>query len=459
MNTTTSELRRLAVLGDGARLDLSAPVTHTVAEALEVAGLVITSGRDVLLDRSGQEIAASTSLVDLDDGMLLTIVDLSATSSEQSTRRDHSQVKRADFRSTWWLLAASSLLLAAGALAALAAGGPLLDDATRGWVSLGLALGAIATASAWIARAPSHGAGAASLVSTLSLAFAAGALAVPDAVASVQLAVTVGMLSAATLGAAMSVAARERTLRGVATMLSVMMAVYGSIWGATLLLEWPSASAAAITLGLAAPGMRFLPTTLLPLPDGYSINYKHFMSSRWTVRGAVPGEPGAVTMAAIAPAVAVAAARLRTGIVTLAVSAPIVAPWVIPGMQSEVLMVRVGSIGLIVTTVAALALMPRHGTDPTAAWASRLAAAAVVVEVAFAGVSHSSDALVTVLAVSLLVAGVLAAAMIVPVAKGSRSLAWSRVGDVFESLSVALALPFALLAADVVELVRGMMSG
>jgi hypothetical protein len=49
--------------------------------------------------------------------------------------------------------------------------------------------------------------------------------------------------------------------------------------------------------------------------------------------------------------------------------------------------------------------------------------------------------------------------LIVPLSKSTRSLAWSRVGDTLESLSVTLALPFALLAANVIELVREMMSG
>jgi hypothetical protein len=291
------------------------------------------------------------------------------------------------------------------------------------------------------------------------LAFAAGALAVPDATASVHLAVTVGLLSAALLGSAMAVTARERVPRAIATTLSMLMLIYAAVWGGTLLLEWGAASAAAITLGMVAPGIRFLPTTLLPLPDGHLLSYRHFMSSRWTVRGAVPGDPGAVTMAAIGPTVAIAAARLRTGTIALCVTAPLVAPLVINGMRGESTLVLVGGIGVLVATVAALALMPRHGTDASSAWVSRAAAALLVIEATIAGAGQASDTMVTVIAMALLVGGVLASALIVPMSRGIKSLAWSRLGDRVESLSVALALPFALLAANTIELVREMMSG
>lgn len=465
MSTTISEQRRIAIIGDGLRLDVSASLSHTLAQALSVTGITIEPGRDVLLDRSGREIAPATPVGDLEDGMLVTVVDLTKRllSASDAPARHHSA--RADHRSTWWLLATVSMLLAVGALAALLAGSALLDDATllngalHAWAPLALAAGALAAASLWIARSPAHGAGAAALVSTLSLAFAAGTLAIPDATAASHLAVTVGLLTAATLGAAMAVAAQDRTLRAIAATLSVLLLVYGGIWGAVLLLEWGVVAAGALTLGLVLPGVRFLPTSLLPVADGYLINYKHFMSSRWTVRGSIPHEPGAVLMEAIRPTVEIAAARLRTGTIALCVTAPLMAPLVLPGMYDEGLFVRIGSIGLVIATITALFLMPRHGSDPATAWVSRAAAAVVVIEAALVVGPRATDVVVTVLATGLLAIGVLAAILIVPVSKGTRSLAWSRVGDALESMSVAFALPFALLAANMIELVRGMMSG
>ena len=61
------------------------------------------------------------------------------------------------------------------------------------------------------------------------------------------------------------------------------------------------------------------------------------------------------------------------------------------------------------------------------------------------------------IAVVLLAAGVLAGLAAIPIARGARSLAWSRTGDVIEWLAIALALPAGLMAADAIDLLRGMM--
>lgn len=459
MSATISEQRRVAVLCDGARLELSAPCAFTVYQALESVGVIVQPETQVLLDRSGREVPATSSVADLDDGALLTIVDLGLAVPTPGASRRTAGAQRADHGSAWWLLATVSILLAGGALAGLVAGAPLLAGTGYQWVVAGLTLGALATAALWIARAPADGSGAAVLVSTLALAFAAGTLSVPDAAASGHLAATVGLLCSATLGAAMAVAARDGVMRAVATTLSVVLLVYASVWGGTLLLEWGPIAAAALTLGLVAPGIRFLPTTLLPVADGYAINYKHFMSSRWTVRGAIPPDPGAVRMDAIRPTVRNAAARLRTGTVALALTAPLMTPFVLPGMFGESIAVRIGSIGVVLATVVALFLAPRHGSDPVTTWVSRGGAAIMVVGTGVVLASNASAAMLTVVAVVLLSCGILVAIMIVPLSRGMRSLAWSRVGDALESLSITLALPLALLAANVIELVREMMAG
>ena len=45
-----------------------------------------------------------------------------------------------------------------------------------------------------------------------------------------------------------------------------------------------------------------------------------------------------------------------------------------------------------------------------------------------------------------------------PIGRGASSLAWSRIADVFEALAIALSLPSALLAADILTLLREMMA-
>ncbi|WP_181373505.1 hypothetical protein, partial [Microbacterium sp. HMWF026] len=58
----------------------------------------------------------------------------------------------------------------------------------------------------------------------------------------------------------------------------------------------------------------------------------------------------------------------------------------------------------------------------------------------------------------LLLGGLGAALLVVPVGRGLRSLGWSRTGDVFEALATALSLPAGLLAAGAIEIARAMMA-
>jgi hypothetical protein len=55
----------------------------------------------------------------------------------------------------------------------------------------------------------------------------------------------------------------------------------------------------------------------------------------------------------------------------------------------------------------------------------------------------------------MLAAGVVAAAIAVPLAGGSRSLSWSRTGDIVESIAIALVVPASLLAAGTFDTLRG----
>ena len=62
-------------------------------------------------------------------------------------------------------------------------------------------------------------------------------------------------------------------------------------------------------------------------------------------------------------------------------------------------------------------------------------------------------------ALVLFAVGLTAVAVIIPISRGASSLVWSRFGDAFEWLAVALALPAALLYANALSLLRGMMAG
>jgi len=95
---------------------------------------------------------------------------------------------------------------------------------------------------------------------------------------------------------------------------------------------------------------------------------------------------------------------------------------------------------------------------PVLRWVPRAACAVVVLVTAIGATVMFGQLVILVAAAAMLAIGVASAYILVPIARGARSLVWSRMADVFEWLAVALSLPAALLAADILNAVRGMMS-
>jgi hypothetical protein len=459
MTSTTSERRRLALCSDAARFDVSVPLEATARDALASIGIAFDPTRHALVSRSGREVDADAAVAELTDGTLLTLVDLTASSPRTSSRWEANQSTRTDYHAVWWLLATASVMLAAGALADLAKSTTLLGDATRIPASAALGLGAAVVATLWTTRAVRVGGTGFGLTATASLAFAAGAVAIPHVEGATHLAVTVGLLCATVLMALMTVFASARGVRGAISAASVVFMVLSIVWGGTLLLQWSTTTAAAISLGLVAPGIRWIPTLLLDFEDGYAINYEHFMSSRWSVRGAVPGDPGRVTMEVVKPQVDESMSKLTTGVIMLSAVAAITTPFITPGLHASSLLVRIGTIGVLAATMGALFLSPRHSSSVALRWVPRVTAALMTVAVVIALALTTTDGARSVLAVALMAAAMLAALLIVPVGRGASSLVWSRLGDTLEWLAVALALPMGLLAGNLVESVRTVMAG
>ncbi len=463
MTPTTSERRRLALYSDAARFDVAAPTELTAREMLATMGVAFDPTRQALVLRSGREIDADSSVADLVDGSLLTVVDLAAPGARGRRSGALSPDSRTDHYAPWWLLTTIAALLAAAALGDLALETTLLTDGARLPVAAALAVGATVAAALWSTRLALNAGTGFALAGASALAFAAGVVAVPHVPGAAHLAVTCGLLCAVVLMGVLTVTASlseaQRAVRGAIGAALAIFLVLAGVWGGTLMMEWSTTTAAAISLGLVAPGIRWIPGLLLNLEDGYAINYEHFMSSKWSVRGAVPADPGAVTMDVVKPHVVESLAKLTAGVVTLCALALITAPIVAPGINSSSLLVRIGSIGVLAATIIALFLGPRRHSSAALRWVPRATATLLTLVMVGTFALNSSDAVRSVLAAAMMVVAILAAVLIVPVGKGASSLVWSRLGDTFEALSVALALPMALLAANVVDSIRTVMAG
>ncbi|KQX05464.1 MULTISPECIES: hypothetical protein [unclassified Leifsonia] len=454
MSTPAVERRRFALLSDTGRFDIAIPLDDRLGDALRAGGLPVGDGRHIVLDRDGTEIAPETPAIDLVDGGLYSVVDLRADAAVSARAERESASRRVDHGAPWWMLA----VIAPLALAAIVA--VSVGPGMRLLTSIVLGLAAIVTAVVWAARARAGMAGAVALLAPLALAFSAGALAPPPGLEDgVRLAVAAGFVAAAVLSAVLTATAASAELRAAAGTVAIMLAVLAAIWGLALLLHWEEPAAAAVSLGAVPLALRALPSTLVNLPEGYFIDYKHFIGNRWTVRGAIPESPGAIRVETVRAVVDGSSARLVAGAALLSIIAAVFAPVALLRPWESDPFVATGGIVLIVCVEISLLLTPRHTTGLLLRWMPRAAAAVVLVVAAQLALTTLDPLALSIIAAGLFLAAVIAAAIVVPASRGASSLAWSRTGDVIEWIAVAFALPAALLYADVLSLLRGMMAG
>lgn len=457
-------------------MDLALPLDEALSDVLAARGLadrlsgpVAGTARLVVLDPLGYEVAPATVAEDLVEGGLYTVVDLSApVAGPAPARRRHDIAERADHGSRWVLLTVVALLLM---FATVGAGG-LVPAWARLTVALVAAVGAAVTAVVWTRDDASEVRLLRGVLAPGALSFAAGALLIPATLeAAVQLSAATGLLAAAVVTTLIALLTRIRRIRAAAGTVAILLVVFGAVWGVGLLAHVGVAESAAVSLGLVPLLLRALPSALVNLPEGAFIDYEHFMSSRWTVRGTIPEPETEVRVQSVRGVVDDSSARLAAGTVLLSAAAALSAPFVMMGAWGTDPFVVAGGCVLLVCVVLALLLVPRHTGSRLLRWAPRVSAAIVLLTaVAGFAVGAASGSAVLPWAgdlgaggMALLAAGLLVAAMVAvsvtrPVALGASSLVWSRIGDVVEALAVALALPAALLHADVLTLLRGMMA-
>jgi hypothetical protein len=459
MPPTSVSRRRIALLAGDHRYDLAVPLDDTLEEIVHGLGLAFVAGRHALVDASGRTAAPTSRADELGDGALLTLIELDAATPEprRRVRRPRDLAERG---TAWWLLGVAGLLLAGLVIADAGSGMLLPDVAVRVLAGILLAGGAAASALLWVAHAPTDTpASALSMLAPVVVAFAGGAILAPPLLPGAgHLAVTAGLLAAGILVGLLAVVLTRPRLRAGARTATVVLLVLAAVWGATLFLGAGPVAAAAISAGLVPLGLRALPSTLLEVPEGHHIDYRHFMTSRWTVRGEIPQDPGPVAPTQVRAEVAESSARLLVGGVLLAAVPPLVVPLVLSGLGATDPFVFGGTVALLAALVLALLLTPRSAAHPVLRWAPRVSAALVLGETAFAFAATGPSLVLTVAAGALLVLALTAAALVVPIARGLSSLGWSRLADAGEWIAVAIALAAGLLAADALDFVRGMMA-
>ncbi|MFF2052867.1 hypothetical protein ACFVU2_14790 [Leifsonia sp. NPDC058194] len=456
-----TERRRLAIV-DGARVhEIVVPVGTLLETALDGIGLRLQPGRHVLVERTGREVATDQPAWRFDDGTLLSVVDLHDR-PQPSTRS--STASGAGFPTetvAWWILGAVGVLVSALVLG----GAESLPAGFRIGGAVGLGLAALIVGITWSVRtrddqAPSATATAApaAALGPVALAFAAGAAAIPPTAHSIPLVVLAGLAATAVLAAVIALVAGSEAVRDSAGAAAVVLLILGAIWALALLLGMPAQGAAAISLGAAPVALRALPTMLLDVPPGMFIDYQRYQSTRWAVRERVP-EPGeAVTLTGARRIAGQSTARLQTATVLIAGIAAVSAPVALIPLQPVDPLRYWGQLVLAATVALALLLSARRSSVRLLRWVPRAAAGVVVLSVVVAATLASGALGLSVAAAGLLVIGIATAAVLVAVGRGASSLFWSRLADLVEALCVVFALPAGLVAAGVIDLMRGVMA-
>jgi len=442
--------RHVSISVDSTTIDVAGGPDHTIAGAISALGIPFDTERFAVIGSDGAVIASSTPLAEIPDGARVSVVDRSHVVG----RSAGSGSERVDHAALWWMLAATGAVLALAQIALLATSAERSRPAI---VAAVVGLGALAAAFA-VARVATRNAPIA-LTGAALLAFAAGAAMAPDSTRALALGVIFGLVATAVVMTALVAVARNVTIRTTAATVATIAVVFATLWALALYADWPMTTASAISVGLVAPGLKVLPATMLNVPEGYSISYRHFMSQRWSVRGDVPADPGPIALDVVTPMLAQSRARLVAGTASLSAAAVLFTPGMLPAIAADSAIVSWSALVALGSTVTVLALLPRTAPIAALRWLPRSAATIMLIEIGLFAAHDAGLPLRTAGIAGALVVALLAGALIVPLGRGTRSLFWSRLTDVAERIAAVIALPAALLAADMLELVRTAMAG
>lgn len=452
----TVERRRIAILDGDRRYDLALAGGVTLDAALSGVGVRLADERRIIVDGAGREVSSSQAVAGLSDGVVLIVVD-PAEAVPAFEVGAAGATPRAGVDSAWWMLGAAAVLLCLAALAMPQA----IASPLRIAVAILAGTGAAVSAMVWALRGSPRATGRTVVVGApLALAFAAGVVVVPPLpAATATLAVFSGTVYAAVVAAAAGLVARSAVVRAQMGTAVLILLTASLVWGSAVLLDVSASSPAAVSLAAVPVALRALPATLLDVPPGVFIDYRRFQRTRWTVRQRLPETGGPIGAVAARELVDRSAGRLLLGTGMLAVIAAASAVFAFPDFDATDPIVLSGRIALACCATLVLLLGARRASAPLLRWMPRAAGGVVIAVVVVTAARTMAPLPLSIGAALLLVAGVATAFGVVPVGRGARSLGWSRLGDVIEWVAVVLSLPAGLVAADVLDLVRGMMAG
>lgn len=497
--STSTTLLRVVLLVDGERVDIAVNPDARLADVLHSAG--IDAAASVVSTPAGRQVDVEAPLADeVTDGTMLSVVRATPAAAQGArvAQADRpSRYRRVPPGAARWSVCALGMALAAVVVAnhvvmilsaaqyptQVAIGMPVLlavagvvlavrrphltrrEGPARAGAAGRSRTGAVGTAStgrmrqrtvkhdgvgAGSAAAPGPYGALAETVLAPALGFAAGFLvAEPGQHGALRLAVVLGLLSAAVLAVLrFAVSRREQDPSdGVAAVVAGVSTAVAALFAVELLLALPPYVAPALMLGAAPLIIRAMPGVALDISEEQVLDMPFLARTAMSVRGVLPRSPGRVRREHVAGRVRQAEQRERAGMIAASVLVTAAAPVVLASYEPGGLR-GWGTIALVGLVVVFLTLAPRSFRRTADKIPPRLALFTVLAQLAL-GVHQVPEMLTWGLV--LLAVSVAFAYLAVPIARGYRSVRFSRIGDIVEGLAVGLALPAALVAAGAVQ--------
>ncbi|MEV7973576.1 hypothetical protein [Cellulomonas sp. NPDC089187] len=448
MTVATAPLVRVGLHLGPRRIDVALDDARTFAEVLTAAQVPPVRGL-LVLDSAGRVLDLNAPVAaQVEDGALVHVVAPAPRPRRGRGGRVLGPVGDDTPRRplpVGGMLAAGSAVTLAVALIFLWVGSPDGITSTVAGAVIGTAAVALATLS--------H-----STAATVAAPVWAGCAAViasaPQSGPDRRLALVAGLTAAAAIAGIDYL--RTRIDRQGEDLAAVLLAGWGTAavtCAATLLTTKPTVIAAGLLVGLAPLALRLLPVLSLRVPDSQLIDLAHVSRSAPSVRGTRPRGLGRVNDRQVNRTVHAAERRADAGVLLVALLPVLLLPAVLTAALQGGALTRWAGFALVLLLLAVLALQPRTARRAVARWAPRVAAGIVLVE----GVLLLGPWLGLVGAASAGIAVALALVLVAVASflgRGWRSVLASRLADTAESLAMALVLPAALVAVDLIEILR-----
>lgn len=251
---------------------------------------------------------------------------------------------------------------------------------------------------------------------------------------------------------------RDPRLCGAVSMLWMSTLVVFLLATVVFFFDLPVAVAAASMVVLGAYGIQLMSNLVVHVPDRYLVQWRDYMTQRWTVRGVIPQNARALSLSDVDKDMPRFLARYDAGVTMCGIYTLLGYAMLIRNIDNSSPLVRIGAIVLSVALIVFLELKPRQSGRVFERMMMRFLGLAVMVmallhiDVMVPAV-HGGNLLWPMLA--CVMAGLVMVVALLAQHGGFYSLLLSRIGDGLCTLSVLVLLPAAFFAAGGFELLRG----